>query len=152
MKRLTSIALVMLCIIASSPVFAQQNTNSKPTLFSAFPDLINCSEAELSRAFTIAANQPATLALASNFSFGGTITSNEVKYSNLQSLILRSPVFSNAIFHLSKRINPDNSITYVGRIINLDYADGYELKQDANRQYQLVKMETARVIQDCGIH
>ena len=65
----------------------------------------------------------------------------------MQSAIIRSPVFNNAIFHISKRTNPDNSITYVGRIINQNYFDGYELKIDAFGNYHLIKIETDNVIQ-----
>jgi hypothetical protein len=73
-----------------------------------------------------------------------------VKYNNLQSLVIKSALFNNAIFSLSKRINDDNSITYIGRIIHFDYADMYELKQDVNGIYQLIKNETERVVQTCA--
>jgi hypothetical protein len=152
MKPLTSMALVLMLCFTASPVFSQQNTNSKPTLFTAFPDVINCSEAELTRAFSIQENQNINLALSGSFSFAGTVKSNIVKYSNLQSMVIRSPYFSDAIFNLSKVTKTDNSIVYVGRIINLAYADMYELKQDAGGNYQLIKLETARQLPDCSMH
>jgi hypothetical protein len=150
MKSLTATVLTLLLIITGTAAFSQKAAASKPALFTAFPNVINCNAAELSRVFSAAANQTVNLSLAGNFSFTGTVTSNVVKYSNLQSVVIKSPVFSNAIFHLSKRTNPDNSITYVGRIINQDYNDGYELKQDVSGNYQLRKIETDRVIQNCS--
>ena len=78
------------------------------------------------------------------------MVNNVVKYSNLQSAVIKSPAFHNSIFSISKITNKDNSISYVGRIVNKNYFDGYELKKNAAGNYQLIKMETDRVIQDCS--
>lgn len=146
MKQLAAFSLALLISTVS---FAQQNTPSKPKLFQNYSDVITCSETELARVFNFNEGQNVSMALANNFSFSGTVTSNLVKYSNLQSVIVKSPAFSNAIFQVSKRTNDDNSITYIGRIINQNYFDGYELKQDAAGNYQLIKIETDKVIQPC---
>ena len=49
---------------------------------------------------------------------------------------------------ISKRIDDDNTITYVGRIINEKYADGYELIKDKSGNYSFNKIKTADLIQD----
>ena len=54
----------------------------------------------------------------------------------------------NSLFSISKRINDDNTITYVGRIINEKYADGYELKKDNYGNYTFNKIKTEELIQD----
>lgn len=149
MKRIATYAFALLLSACSLKSIAQQN-NNRPKLFSNFPDIINCSETELSRVFTIAEGQNISLSFSNNFIFAGNLSSSIVKYSNLHSTIIKSPVFNNAIFNLSKRINDDNSITYVGRIINTNYGDMYELKKDISGNYQLVKTETSYVIQDCA--
>lgn len=143
---------MLLLILTTSVAFSQNNAASKPALFASYPNVINCNASELNRAFSIAGNQAVTLSLAGGFSFTGNVTSNVVKYSNLQTVVIKSPLFNNAIFHLSKRTNPDNSISFVGRIINQEYNDGYELKQDAAGNYQLRKIETEKVIQTCSGH
>lgn len=148
MKRpLTAVLLFLL--FNSSTVFSQSNNTSRPKQFSNFPNIINCSEAEISRIFSSAIGQNINLSFSENFSFSGNVTSNVTKYSNLQSAVIKSPAFDNTIFSISKIINADNSISYTGRIINLNYADGYELKKTTAGAYRLIKIETGQVIQDC---
>ena len=131
---------------------AQTQNGTKPSLFNNYPGKIICSEQELSRVFNTAANQDISLSFSDNFIFTGKVTSNVVKYANLQTAVIKSPVFGDAIFALSKITNADRSTSYIGRIINKNYFDGYELKKDAANNYQLIKIETDRVIQDCSHH
>jgi hypothetical protein len=149
MKRLAPYALMLLFALQTSTGFSQNPNGSKPKQFSRYPDVINCTEAELSRVFNGTAGQDISLNFSNDFMFSGKITSNLVKYSNLQSAVIKSPAFNNSILNISKRTNQDNSITYVGRIINVDYFDGYELKKNASGNYQLIKIETDKVIQPC---
>lgn len=73
-----------------------------------------------------------------------------VKYANLQTAVIKSPVFGDAVFAVSKITNADKSVSYIGRIISKKYFDGYELKKDTQNNYRLIKIETDRVIQDCS--
>ena len=148
MKRLTPYVIALMLCSISMMGFSQ--TAAKPKQFNNFPDVINCTEAELSKVFTSSAGQNISFSFSDNFLFDGAVISNVIKYSNLQSANVKSPVFNNSIFNISKRINDDNSITYVGRIINKNYFDGYELKKTADGKYQLIKIETDKVIQDCS--
>lgn len=150
MKRLTPYVLALLLCTISTMGFSQ--TAAKPKQFNSFPDVINCSEAELSKIFTFSPGLSVNLSFSNNFSFAGPVTSNVIKYSNLQTANVKLPTFNNSIFNISRRINKDNSITYVGRIINRDYFDGYELKKDVAGNYQFIKIETDKVIQDCSQH
>jgi hypothetical protein len=129
-----------------------QNSNPKPKQFSSFPEIINCSEQELAKVFTTSPGQTISLAFSNNFTFTGNVTSNLAKYANLQSAVIVSPDYSNTIFSVSKIINADGSISYVGRIINKNYFDGFELKKNTSGNYQLKKIETDRVIQDCALN
>ena len=149
MKTLTLKALLLLCILTTATVQAQ-NTVAKPKLFSSFPDKINCTQQELNKVFSASVDQNLGLNFSDNFSFNGTVTSNVVKYSNLQTVIIRSAAFDGAILVLSRIANADNSIDYAGRIINTKYFDGYELKKDATNNYQLIKIETDKVMQICS--
>ncbi len=149
MKRPITYALLMLCFLTSVTANAQNTAGEKPKLFASFPDRINCSLPELSRIFAIAANQNVNLTFSDNFLFSGTVTSNVVKYANLQTAVIKSPQFGDAIFVLSKIRETDGSFYYVGHIVNKKYADGYELKKDASGNYQLIKIETGKVLQDC---
>jgi hypothetical protein len=70
------------------------------------------------------------------------------RYKNLKSYIIKSDVLNGAMFSVSERINDDNSITYVGRIVNDKYSDGYELKVDAAGNYFLNKINMNELLQD----
>lgn len=80
--------------------------------------------------------------------FQGTIINSIQKYSNLRSALIKADNFNGTILGISKRTNTDNSITYVGRILNDQYADGYELKSDANGNYFLNKIKLDELLQD----
>jgi hypothetical protein len=149
MKRLTLYTLVLVALI-SPTAHAQNPTGAKPKLFSNFPEKIICSAAELSRIFTTNADQNISLSFSDNFLFSGTVTSNVVKYANLQTAVIKSPVFGDAVFAVSKITHADKSVSYIGRIISKKYFDGFELKKDTQNNYQLTKIETDRVIQDCS--
>ena len=151
MNRLAPYACALLCIMFANTALSQGHA-AKPKQFDSYPRVINCSEAEISRAFATTEGQSINLSFSDNFSFSGNVTGNTVKYSNLQSVVLKSAAFNNSIFSISKRTGADNSITYVGRIINTNYFDGYELKKNVSGNYQLIKIETDRVIQDCSHH
>ncbi|MBA2250219.1 MAG: hypothetical protein H0W12_08505 [Chitinophagaceae bacterium] len=125
-----------------------QNQTPKPHLFDAFAPTISCVQTELDKIFTTAAGNPIQVAFTGNLSFTGTVLSSLQRYSNLQNVVIKSSLFDGAIFGISKRINDDNSITYVGRIINEKYADGYELKIDGNGKYYLNKINMDDLLQD----
>ena len=52
------------------------------------------------------------------------------------------------IFFMKKRINPDKSISYIGRIINQKYADGFELRENTDGTYAMNKIKTDALIED----
>lgn len=148
MKRLTPYALSLVLSLTAMTGFAQ--TSGKPKQFNNFPSTINCSEQELARVFNAVPGELISVAFSDNFTFSGSVKSNIVKYSNLRSAIIVSPDYSNTVFSVSKITNDDGSTSYVGRIINKSFFDGYELKKNAAGAYQLTKVETDRVIQDCS--
>ena len=67
---------------------------------------------------------------------------------NLFSVVIKSTSSDNTIFSLSKRTNEDKTITYIGRIINEKYADGYELIEAEDGGYILNKIKTDVLLQD----
>ncbi len=148
MKHYATYALSVLLSFITTTGFSQVN-NQKPKQFNSFPSTISCGETELSKVFTATAGQDISFSFSNNFTFSGTVTSNLVKYSNLQTAIVKSPDYSNSILSISKITNTDGSISYTGRIINKDYFDGFELKRNTQGSYELIKMETDRVLPDC---
>lgn len=149
MKPYATYALYVLLSLISVNGFSQNN-NQKPKQFDNYPATLNCSDQELAKVFNAPKGQVISLSFSDHFIFSGTVTSNIVKYANLQTAVITSPYYSNTIFNVSKFTDTDGSISYIGRIINKNYFDGFELKKNPVGNYQLVKVETDRVIQDCS--
>ena len=142
--------LLLLLCLTTAISFSQQKPDSRPKLFAALPETIKVNDAALQNAFTLFEGQNASIVLANNLIFSGVVISNEVKYNNLQNIIIKSALLNNALLSLSKIKNPDNSITYTGRIINSKAFDGFEIKRNEDGQYNLHKFETAQILQDCS--
>ena len=94
-------------------------------------------KASLSKAFNVPEGGKVKLNFG-NFAFNGIVTSSIKRYDNLYTVIVKSPSLNNTLLAISKRINDDKTITYVGRIINDKYADGYELKKENNGSYAML--------------
>lgn len=127
---------------------AQIAKTARPYLFSNYAAILPATVAELDKAFLAKQGTSIQLQFSNNFSFTGTVSSSVQKYSNLSSVVIESQLLHNSVLAISKRINDDNSITYVGRIINEAYSDGYELKKDDKGNYAFNKIKTEDLIQD----
>ena len=88
MNRLAPYACALLCIMFASTSFSQSHV-VKPKQFDSYPRVINCSVAELSRAFSTNAGQSINLSFSDNFSFSANVVDNTIKYSKLQSVVLK---------------------------------------------------------------
>ncbi len=139
-----------LCVIVcfAFTTNAQIVSSSKPFLFNNSAATFQAKTAELDKAFNAKAGSSIQLNFASNFTFNGTVLSSVQRYGKLSSIIIKSLSLRNTLLSVSKRINDDNSVTYVGRIINEDYADGYELKKSTDGNYAFHKIKTEDLIQD----
>lgn len=148
MKRIYK-AVVLFTLLASfNSVKAQVVTERRAPLFAAFAQKINFPKTELEKIFTTPEGKSIKLSLGEGTGFSGVITSSIQRYNNLQSVIIKLNNLDNTVFGISKRINDDNSITYIGRIINTKYSDAFELKSDANGNYFINKKNTADLIED----
>ena len=141
---------MLLCLITAAG-HSQTLPVSKPAIFSSFPNTISCAVSEFSNAFTAVEGQRVILTFSDNFKFAGTVISNIVKYSNLQSLTIRSEESDKTIFHLSRQVNADNTVSYVGRIMNSTASDGYEIRRDLTGNYKFEKVNAERVLQECNL-
>ncbi len=146
MKSLSKLMFALLLCLAATTGFSQA---VKPKIFDGFPNMINCPVSEFINAFNVTDGQHIMLSFSDNFRFSGTVISNVVKYSNLQSMTIKSDESDKTIFHLSKQINEDNSVSYIGRIMNPTAADGYQIKKDALGNYKFEKTDAEKVLQEC---
>ena len=146
----TKSRLFALCILLSITFItkAQVESSVRPNLFNSFSANIPASINELDKAFTATQGSSIQFNFSNKFPFSGVVLSSVQRYSNLSSVIIKSSLLQNALLSISRRINDDNSITYVGRIINEKYADGYELIKDNAGNYSFNKIKTQDLIQD----
>jgi len=141
----TCMLLILLVITGSSKA---QKINSRPKLFTRVENKISYPKADLEKIFAKTKGSKLQISLPGNFNFSGTVVSSVQRYPNLKSFLIKSDVLNGTIFAISRRINDDSSVTYVGRIVNEKYSDGYELKQDSTGNYFLNKINMDEVLQD----
>ena len=139
-----------LCIIACSTctLKAQIASSTKPLLFNNSSPSFTAATTELDKAFAVNEGSSIQLNFANHFTFYGTVISSVQRYGKLSSIIIKSPSLHNTLLSVSNRIDDDASFTYVGRILNESYADGYELKKSGNGSYAFQKIKTEDLIQD----
>jgi hypothetical protein len=142
----------MMCSYASSAQILTNNrsqiqSSGRSQLFRNVSQRVPAKITELDKAFSAREGTSVKLQFK-NFEFEGTITSTVKRYDNLHSVLIKSTSLDNAIFSISKRIGDDKKITYVGRIIHENYADGYELVQEEDGSYMLNKIKTDVLLQD----
>ncbi|MBI5856177.1 MAG: hypothetical protein HZB42_00900 [Sphingobacteriales bacterium] len=71
--------------------------------------------------------------------FEGTlVSSGENIPGKAQSLVIRSTNYNGATLSLSKRVNEDGSVTYIGRLLSFKHGDLFVLQQSEGH-YELVK-------------
>lgn len=147
MKRMYKVLVLCIIIMSSYTAEAQIATSIRKDQFSKLSERLPAALSELDKAFLAPEGSKLHLNF-SNFSFSGIITSSVKRYDNLYSVIIKSSSLDNTLFSISKRTNEDKTITYVGRIINEKYADGYELRKESDGTYALNKIKTEILIQD----
>lgn len=141
--------MMALCIIvlSSNSSMSQVLTSNRQNYFSKYSEKLPTAVSELDKAFHTAEGAKVKINFA-DFSFNGIVTSYVKRFDNLSSVIVKAPDLDNTILSISKRINPDKSISYIGRIINQKYADGFELRKDTDGTYAMNKIRTDALIED----
>lgn len=136
-----------LAITLSYTASAQILTSNRENHFNKYAEKLPTPESELSKAFNVPEGGKVKINFA-DFAFNGIVISSIKRYDNLYTVVVKSPGLNNTLFAISKRINEDKTITYAGRIINQNYADGYVLKKQNNGSYAMTKIKTDDLIED----
>ena len=139
-------ALCIIILTYSYSAQAQILTSNRQNYFSKVAEKLPTATSELEKAFTIPEGAKVKINFA-DFSFEGIVTSSIKRYDNLYSVVVKAPGLNNTLLAISKRINDDKTISYVGRIINQKYADGFELREN-NGTYSMNKIRTDALIED----
>jgi hypothetical protein len=125
MKTLKNFLSLLLCLTTAA-AFSQKTGPSGAKLFASYPDQIAVSKHVLQNTLNASQGEEINISFNTTFNFKGVVISNIKKYDNLQSVMIKSAEFGNAILQVSRIINVDKSISYTGRIINPGAFDGYE--------------------------
>jgi hypothetical protein len=155
MKNLATTTLIVLLTLSAITTFAQQasanrSSPGKPSLFSQFPDVINCTASQLNSFFESRQGQNVNVSFNNILTLAGAVKSNLSKYSNLQTVVIQLPAFNDILFSISKRTDQQNNIIYVGHLFNNAYTDGYELKRIDQENYQLTKISMDKILPTCS--
>lgn len=148
MKSILSALLVMCCMSMVSSAQAQATQRHK--LFDQQPDQISLNIQTLEQVMNAREGQQTTVQFSPAFAFTGTVISNEQKYHNLQTVLIKSPMFDQALFSLSRISTEDGLVQYSGRILHAQAEDGYMLKKTNQQDYRLTKINTVSVLEECS--
>jgi hypothetical protein len=146
MKIVHKMLALCLILITSYSLQAQVLTSNRRNYFNKYSEKLPAATSELEKAFTTAEGGKVKLDFG-DFAFNGVVTSSIKRYDNLYSVIIKAPGLNNTMLSISKRINDDKTVSYVGRIINENYADGFELRKE-NSGYAMNKIRTDALIED----
>ncbi len=142
--------LLLYCLI--SFYAGSASAQVKQAAFKALPANIALSPAIFQQIFDADDNSAIQLAFSDQFTFRGMVMSNRKPYPNLQTVIVKTDEFQNALLQFSKIIGPDQQVSYTGKIIPIHASDGYSLKKDEKQQYHLEKFELKNMLQDCSFN
>ena len=148
MKLLPKSLGVLLLCLTTAISFAQKATDKKELLFSKFPAEIQISQQILAAAFQNKETELVNLSFTDQFIIKGKVVSNEMKYSNLQTIIIRTD--ADVLVSLSKQWLPNNVISYSGRIMSQKASDGFLLKNEGHKKFYLQKFAAENILQDCN--
>jgi hypothetical protein len=146
MKIISKMMALCLILMTSYSIEAQILTSNRQNYFNKYSEKLPTATSELDKAFTIPEGGKVKLNFG-DFTFNGIVTSSIKRYDNLYSVIRKAPGLNNTLLSISKRINDDKTVSYVGRIINEKYADGFELRKET-QGYAMNKIRTDALIED----
>ena len=147
MKIIIKMAILAIVILVSYSGQAQILTSNRQNYFNKYAERLPANVSELEKAFSTEEGGKVKINFG-NFSFIGIVTSSVKRYENLQSIVVKSSDLNNTLLAISRRINDDKTISYVGHIINEKYADGFELRKDKEGSYAMNKIKTDALIED----
>lgn len=148
MKTLRSVSLLLCMGLLANT--AQSQSSEKINLFKSLPEKSPISTEILASAIDLKEGLEMDIRLFGEISFKGRVISNIKKYHNLQSVLIESTSGDKTIFQISRQLNDDKTVNYVGKMLNRSSADGLQIMKDEKGGYYFSKFETSNIIQDCS--
>ena len=123
MKKLfTSFAFFLFFAAISNNAAAQR-------MFDALPETAKFLPSAIEGIFNMNPGTAVDVKFTQGFHVTGVVKSNKKVYENLQTVVIESSNYKANLF-ISKTIDQDNKIKYVGRMLGRGFQDGIEFKMD----------------------
>lgn len=123
MKKLfTSFAFFLFFAAISNNAAAQR-------MFDALPETAKFLPSAIEGIFNLNPGAAVDVKFTQGFHVTGVVKSNKKVYENLQTVVIESSNYKANLF-LSRTIDQDNKIKYVGRMLGRGFQDGIEFKMD----------------------
>jgi hypothetical protein len=123
MKKLfTSFAFFLFFAAISNNAAAQR-------MFDALPETAKFLPSAIEGIFNLNPGAAVDVKFTQGFHVTGVVKSNKKVYENLQTVVIESSNYKANLF-LSRTIDQDNKIKYVGRMLGRGFQDGIELNMD----------------------
>jgi hypothetical protein len=148
MKKYSKTLLAVLFSVASVASFAQIH-DPRPKKYASLPESIKIDKSIFGNVLNAPEGKEISVRLSDQFTFTGTVIGNFTKYKKLHTVMVRSTENETSILQITL-IDDDNNISYSGRIINSNAADGFEIKNN-NGSYSLQKFETLKILDPCNL-
>jgi len=147
MKTVTTTLLSF--VFALNWACAQNGELSKEKI-SEFPNSMSIAKSALEEAFKSESGKKIQITFNNNFQFSGHVVSNELKYADLRTMIIKSDNDPSALLQINRTMGKDHVISYSGRIVNQKALEVIEIKKDMADHYSLRKVGLDKILQDCS--
>lgn len=111
-------------------VFMTMFSNAKAQkMFDALPETAKFLPSVVEGIFNLNPGSAVDVKFTQGFHVTGVIKSNKKVYDNLQTIVIESSNYKANLF-ISKTVDQDNKVKYVGRMLGRGFQDGIELNMD----------------------
>jgi hypothetical protein len=108
---------------------AMSNNASAQKMFDALPETAKFLPSAIEGLFNLNPGAAVDVKFTQGFHVTGVVKSNKKVYDNLQTIVIESSNYKANLF-ISKTLDQDNKVKYVGRMLGRGFQDGIELKMD----------------------
>ena len=123
MKKLFTPFIFVLAFLASGLNASAQR------MFDALPETATFHSSAIDGLFILNPGSAVDVKFTQGFHVTGVVKSNKKVYENLQTIVIESSNYKANLF-ISKTIDQNNKIKYVGRMLGRGFQDGIELNID----------------------
>jgi hypothetical protein len=133
--------------MAQSKLPFRQSLPNKSTLFSRLPQKVGASKLHIDKLFSSADTGHIKISLADNNFFEGVVMEKVRKNQNVTSMNVKLTNYDGAMLTVSRIVQDDQSIKYIGRIISIKHGDVYMLTLEDNKYFFTKNMQALTMVE-----